>query len=95
VCGVVVEEASREGEVTGFEPQQPWSVASLRKKCATYWWVAGWSSRFQKSTVLAGTYVTRQHCGSGAAGRHPPAKIAICAGTILLAGVAPVSTNAF
>jgi hypothetical protein len=40
-------------------------------------------------------YVTRQHCGSGVAGGHPPAKIAICAGTRLLAGVAPASTNAF
>jgi hypothetical protein len=35
--------------------------------------------------VLADAYVTRQHCGSGVAGGHPPAKIAICAGTRLLA----------
>jgi hypothetical protein len=32
---------------------------------------------------------------SGVAGGHPPAKIAICAGTRLLAGVAPASTKAF
>jgi hypothetical protein len=45
--------------------------------------------------MLAGAYVTRQHCSSGVAGGYPPAKIVICAGTRLLAGVAPVSTNAF
>jgi hypothetical protein len=44
--------------------------------------------------VLEGAYVARQHCGSGVVGGHPPAKIAICAGTRLLAGVAPASTNA-
>jgi hypothetical protein len=53
------------------------------------------SSRFQKSTVLAGAYVTHQHCGSGVAGGHPLAKIAISTGTRLLAGIAPTSTNAF
>jgi hypothetical protein len=45
--------------------------------------------------MLAGAYVTRQHCASGVAGRHPPAKIAISPGTRLLAGVAPASTNVF
>jgi hypothetical protein len=45
--------------------------------------------------VLEGAYVARQHCGSGVVGGHPPAKIAICAGTRLLASVAPASTNAF
>jgi hypothetical protein len=45
--------------------------------------------------MLAGAYVTLQHCGSGVAGGHPPAKIAISPGTRLLAGVAPASTNAF
>jgi hypothetical protein len=39
------------------------------------------SIRFRKSTMLAGAYVTRQHCGSGVAGGHPPAKIAISADT--------------
>jgi hypothetical protein len=53
------------------------------------------SSQFRKSTVLAGAYVTCQHCGSGVVGGHPPAKIAICAGTRLLAGVVPAITNAF
>jgi hypothetical protein len=53
------------------------------------------SSRFRKSTVVAGAYVTRQHCGSGLAGGHPPAKIVICVGTRLLAGVALAGTNAF
>jgi hypothetical protein len=30
------------------------------------------SSRFRKSTVLAGAYVARHYCGSGVAGGHPP-----------------------
>jgi hypothetical protein len=41
--------------------------------------------------MLAGA----QHCGSEVAGGHPPAKIAICAGTRLLVGVASASTNVF
>jgi hypothetical protein len=44
---------------------------------------------------LAGAYVTRQHCGSGVAGGHPLAKIAISVGTRLLAGVTSASTNVF
>jgi hypothetical protein len=86
-----------------FEPQQPWSIATLR---GTGGWVAGWVALLSnffcylfpadsKTTVLAGTYVTRQHCGSGMAGGHSPAKIANSTGTRLLACVAPTSTNAF
>jgi hypothetical protein len=79
----------------------------MRKNARLYRWVAGWwgsspkifllfvSRLFRKSTVLAGAYVTYQHCGLGVAGGHPLAKIAISPGTRLLAGVALASTNAF
>jgi hypothetical protein len=49
VCGVVIEEASREGEGHEFKPV----------------------GDFLKSTVLAGAYVVRQHCGLTAGGRAP------------------------
>jgi hypothetical protein len=72
--------SGREGFVRGgghrFEPWQPRSAATLR---GTGGWLAGGvrllnnfllfvSSRFRKSTVLAGVYVTRQYCGSVVAG---------------------------
>jgi hypothetical protein len=108
VCGVVVEEPSCEGEVTGLNHGSH-GVMRLYVTCEkmTCGWLATGvpllnkifmlfiSSRFQKSTMLAGAYVTRQHCGSRVAGGHPPAKIDICAGTRLLGGVAPTNTNAF
>jgi hypothetical protein len=106
VCGVVVEEALREGEVTGSNHGNRGASRLYTKKCATCDLFSGVpllnkfyllfiSSWFRKSTMLAGAYITRQHCGSGVAGGNPPAKIAICAGTRLLACVTPASTNAF
>jgi hypothetical protein len=99
VYGVVVEEASREGEVAGSNHGSRGASRLYAKKCGVpllyNFCLLFILSRFRKSAMLASAYVTRQHCGSGVARGHPPTKIVICAGTKLLAGVAPASTNAF
>jgi hypothetical protein len=70
VCGVVVEEASREGRGHGFEPRQPRSVATLHENLSAGGWGLSYIKKFflfifsfyvltRKTIVLAGDLSAR------------------------------------
>jgi hypothetical protein len=111
VCGVVVEEASR--EVDGFEPRQPRSVATLRGKCATCdgdVWVAGrcglsyiksffvyfrFLSADPENHSVGGWLKRPPALGLYAGGRTTACTKTICAGTRSLACAPPASKDPF
>jgi hypothetical protein len=80
-----------------FESRQPRSVATLREKMCDLLnnFFAIYFEPISKIHYSGGRLCHPPALWFRGGGRAPASKIAICAGTRLLAGVAPTSTNAF
>jgi hypothetical protein len=100
VCGVVVEEASREVEVTGLNHDNPVASRLYAKKLRDLP-VGGWpvgSLLYKKVFFLFifGFYVlTRKTSVLAGGGRTTASTETICAGTRSLAGAPPASKDPF